>query len=72
MIEVPIAGVKIAAPKVIAGAFFGLPLTVAIGPAFGLVALGCLGGACFGGYAAIIAAAKHNNQADGSLSLPVL
>ncbi len=50
MFEAPIAGLKLAAPKLLSGAILGLPLTLVIGPGVGIVVVGAFGLACLGGY----------------------
>jgi len=50
MMEIPGLGLKLAAPKLVAGVFFGLPVTLVVGPVIGAATLAVLGAACVGGY----------------------
>ncbi|CAA7624018.1 hypothetical protein [Magnetospirillum sp. SS-4] len=59
MFDIPLTGLKLAAPKLLSGALLGLPVTIAIGPGLGLIAVGVLGAACIGGYASAVGSLTH-------------
>ena len=59
MLDIPLTGLKIAAPKLLSGVLLGLPITIAIGPGLGLVAVGVLGAACVGGYLSAVNSLTH-------------
>ena len=71
MIDIPLTGLKIAAPKLLSGVLLGLPLTVAIGPGLGLVVVGVLGAACVGGYVTAVNSLARGKSRP-SVAIPLL
>ena len=71
MYDIPLTGLKIAAPKLLSGALLGLPITIAIGPGLGLVVMGVLGAACVGGYVSAVNSLA-NGKPKPSLATPPL
>ncbi|WP_161539749.1 hypothetical protein [Paramagnetospirillum kuznetsovii] len=59
MFDIPLTGLKLAAPKLLSGALLGLPITIVIGPGLGLVVVGVLGAACVGGYISAVNSLPH-------------
>ena len=67
------AGLKAAAPKVIGGGFIGLPITVAITPVWGLIAVGVIGALCVGGlFAANKVMTDDTDAGIHPVSIPVI
>jgi hypothetical protein len=71
MYEMPLTGLKLAAPKLLSGALLGLPVTVAIGPGLGLVAVGVLGAVCIGGFLSAVNSLDHS-KSSFSVAIPQL
>ena len=71
MYDIPLTGMKLAAPKLLSGALFGLPLTIAIGPGLGLVAVGIFGAACIGGYISTVNSLSHGKSSFSVASPPI-
>jgi|GEM_PF-4330791 hypothetical protein len=71
MIENSIAGLKLAAPKLITGHFIGLPATLVVGTTFGLAAVAVLGAACVGGYFLAARSVTKDSEITGELAASI-
>ena len=74
MLDGTFAGLKIGAPKIVAGGgMLGLPITAAVGPVFGMIALGAFGVICISGYLAAIRTVQNRHPATSQMaSVPAL
>jgi hypothetical protein len=71
MFDTPLAGLKLAAPKLLSGALLGLPITLTIAPGLGLVVVGVLGAACVGGYISAVNSLTHSKPAFSVATPPI-